>query len=149
MPSLHSLLSRFRGDEWCRAICDHLDSMLSPVVAVASTPARALNSAFQPHATKTTLVSYSVQITCTATISGSQNGKVELMCDAVNPPTTVRATAQNRAAVSLAIVLQSINEHTCVLNCVVPAGHYVRLVTTQTMGTPTFALVAQTEVVIN
>lgn len=116
-----------------------------PLALSVATPTRVIGTAFQPSATKQTLVSYSVQITCTATIGGNQNGKIELLSDASNPPTTIRATAQNRTAVSLAIALQAINEQTTQLTYLVPAGHFVRLVSTQTTGTPAFAIISQTE----
>lgn len=117
--------------------------------AAASTPSRTLNSAgFQPSTTKLVLVSYSVRITCTASLSGGQDGKIELMSDANATPTTVRAVAQNRNSVSLAIALTAINEQTAQLSALVPAGHYVRLISTQTTGAPTFAIVSQSEVVV-
>lgn len=115
-----------------------------------SSPARALNSAgFQPSVTKPCMVSYSVKITCTATILGGQDGKVELMCDANSTPTTVQATAQNRSSVSLAIALTAINEQTLPLTWLVPAGYYVRLISTQTQGAPTFALINASEAVMS
>lgn len=168
MPSLHDQLQRFRDHEWRRKLCDWLDTLvltpgpqgeigLQGIQGVAgllasvtpSTPARALNTVFQPSATKITLVTYSVRITCTATIGGNQDGKVELLSDASNPPTTVRAMMSNRMAVTLALTLQAINEQTSVLTALVPAGHYVKLLTTQITGTPAFALVSQTEVALN
>lgn len=148
--SLHDQLQRFRDHEWRRKLCDWLDALPpGPNSVTPSTPARALNTVFQPSATKITLITYSVRITCTATIGGNQDGKVDLLSDAANPPTTVRATMQNRMAVTLALTLQAINEQTSVLTALVPAGHYVKLLTTQTTGTPAFALVSQTEVVLN
>lgn len=115
-----------------------------------STPARTLGSAgYQPSTTKPVLVIYSVQITCTASLAGAQDGKVELRSDANSTPTTVRAVAQNRNSVALAIALTVINEQTTTLVYLVPAGHYVRLVSTQTAGTPAFAIISQVEIELN
>ncbi len=114
-----------------------------------STPSRALNTTFMPHATKNVLVSYSVRITCTASIGSNAEGSVELRSDASDPgdPAIVRARAQNRNAFTLAVTLQGVNEQTVQLSHLVPAGHKVRLVTAST-GTVAFAIVAQTETVI-
>ena len=64
-------------------------------------------------------------------------------------PTTVRATAQNRNAYSLALKLQGINEQTVQLSYLVPADDNVRLVSTVTAGTVTFDIISQVEVTIN
>lgn len=110
-----------------------------------STPSRSIGTAFQPSATKAILCAYSIKITCTATIGNGADGKVELFSDASNPPTTLRATIQNANTITLAVTLQSINAQTSVLTYLVPAGHYVKLVSTQTTGSPTFAIISQTE----
>lgn len=126
------------------------DDHVHPLPTVASaTPARTLNSAgFQPSTTKAVWVTYSVRITCSASLSGNQDGKVELMCDANATPTTVRATVQNRNSVAIAIALTIVNEQTAQLSYLVPAGHYVRLISTQTTGSPTITLINQAEVTI-
>lgn len=126
------------------------DDHVHPLPTVAtSIPSRTLNSAgFQPSTTKVVLVTYSVRITCTASLAGGQDGKIELMSDSNSTPTTVRATAQNRNSVSLAIALTAVNEQTTCLTYLVPIGHYIRLTSTQTTGTPAFSIVSQTETVI-
>lgn len=113
-----------------------------------STPARSLNAVFQPNATKAVDCSYSISITCTATLTGGQTGKVELFSDAVNPPTTLRSTLRNSNSVSLAIALTAVNEQTSLLNYLVPIGHYVKLLTTNVLGTPTFSMISQSESVL-
>lgn len=112
-------------------------------------PARFLNSAgFQISATKHVLVSYSVKIVCTATIGSAQDGKVELLSDAGATPTAIRATAQHSCAATLAAALQLVSGQTVQLSYLVPAGHYVRLITSQTAGSPVFELVSTVESVL-
>lgn len=125
------------------------DALKGDIAQLAtSTPSRALNSAgFQPSVTKRTLVSYSLRITCTAALLAPQDGKVELMSDENSTPTTVRATVQNRNSVSIS--LTAINEQTGIMTYIVPPGHYVRLISTQTVGTPSFSIISQTEQILS
>lgn len=120
---------------------------LGTVTPVAS-PNRALNTTFQPHATKAVWCQYSIAITSTFTILGGQEGKVELLCDAASPPTTVRATAANANTGAIAIAITLNQKSTFTLQCLVPAGHYVRLPTSNVTGTPTFVLVSQCEMLL-
>lgn len=121
------------------------DHRHNTIPVAVSTPTRVLGTAFQPSTTKQVLVSYSVKITCTASLAGGQDGKIELLSDASNPPTTVRATAQNQNSVSLAIALTAVNAQTLQLSYWTPPGHFVLLKSTQTTGTPTFSIINQVE----
>lgn len=113
-----------------------------------STPTRTIGTAFQPSATNAVLCIYSIQIACTASLTGGQAGQVQLLSDANNPPTTVRATIANQNTSTLTIGLTVINNQTATLSYLVPAGHYVKLVSTNTTGTPTYTMVSQTEEVL-
>jgi len=116
------------------------------VIVTSTTPARVFGTAFQPNATRASFCSYSAKIACVAAIGGgAQEGKIELLSDAANPPTTVRATMANRLSLALALTLSVTDEKTMPLYYLVPAGHYVKLVTTQVVGTPTFTLITQVE----
>lgn len=110
-----------------------------------STPTRTLGTAFQPSTTKPVLCIYSIQIACTASLTGGQAGQVQLLSDASNPPTTVRATIANQNTSALTIGLTVVNNQTATLPYLVPVGHYVKLVSTNTTGTPTYTMVSQTE----
>lgn len=111
-----------------------------------STPTRTLNSNFTPSMTKAVLCIYTVSISCTASLSGGANGSVELRSDTNATPTTARSRVSNANSVSLAIALTSINNQESVLTYLCPAGHNVRLVSAQTLGTPTISITSQTEV---
>lgn len=102
-----------------------LDKHTSPEAPTVST--RALDTAFQPSATKWTQVSYCIQ----HVVGDGNDGKVELKSDAANPPTTIRATSR----VALAGATGTIDHN---LTYLVPPGHYVKLVSSGT-GTPTIA----------
>lgn len=67
------------------------------------------------------------------------------MSDASNPPTTVRATIANQNTSALTIGLTVVNNQTGQIIYVCPATHYMKLVSTNTTGTPTYTMVAQTE----
>lgn len=107
---------------------------------------RSLNSDFTPNETKAVLVSYTVEITCTASLSGGQSGLVELRSDINATPTTVRCAVSNANSVSLALAVTLVNTYKGVLSYLVPPGHVVRLVSS---GTATITLTNQVETTIN
>ncbi|WDY60401.1 hypothetical protein [Pseudomonas sp. PSKL.D1] len=110
---------------------------------------RALNTAFQISATRDAWVSYSVQITVTASIAGGQNGDVILE---IASDSGFTANVQTLAisglgqTYTLAIALQGVQPQTGVVTGYVPAGFYTRLRTVNTTGTPAFAYRAGQEV---
>lgn len=107
---------------------------------------------FQLSASRDAQVTYSVQITTTATISSASNGMVVLEICATNSATAANwltvASASNGQTISLAVVLQSVNIQTSSLNAVIPTGYYARLRTVNTSGTPAFSLISGQEVLL-
>lgn len=100
-------------------------------------------SAYQVSSTRPAFVSYSGRVSSASTLLAAQAGRIELRSDSSNPPTTVRA----RTAGGLSGVLATdISE--APLAYIVPAGHYVQLVSVDETGTPTYSLGAQVEIVL-
>lgn len=122
-----------------------LNAGLSPTV---TTPTRALGTAFRPSATRPALVAYAARITTTLSLTAGAIGRVELVSDAVNPPTTVRARmgGGNSGALVVGLSVSDIAEGT--MAYLVPAGHYVLLRSVAESGSPTFALTSQVEEVL-
>lgn len=112
-----------------------LSASLSP-----STPSRTLGTAFQPSSTRPVDVSYSGRVSCTSTLLGGQAGRLELLSDASNPPTTVRS----RVACALSGVAAT-NGVEAPLQYRVPTGHYVLIQSVTETGTPSFTLNTQVE----
>ncbi|CAI3798709.1 hypothetical protein GLGCALEP_02155 [Pseudomonas sp. MM221] len=114
-----------------------------------SAATRALNTAFQISTTRDAWVSYSVQITVTASISGGQNGDVILE---IASDSGFTANVQTLAisglgqTYTLAIALQGVQPQTGVITGYVPAGYYTRLRTVNNTGTPVFSYRAGQEV---
>lgn len=123
---------------------------------VASTPtqsgvSRSLNSSFQVSATRPALVTYSVQITVTASIAGGQNGDVILEIASDSGFTTNVQTVSIAGVgqtYTLAIALQGVQPQTSVVTGFVPAGYYARVRTVQNTGTPSFSYRAGQEVLL-
>ena len=92
------------------------------------TRAAAIGTAYQPSLVRDVQVFASVEID--TGVGG--DGKIELLCDASNPPTTVVGTF--RVGTSLVVAGGQ-------LSCVVPAGYYYKLLATDTSGTPTQSVV--------
>lgn len=107
-----------------------------------SAATRTLNTIYQINATHDSLVSYSVQITVTASIGGGQNGDVILeIASNAGFTTNVQtvAIAGTGQTYTLAIALQGVQPQTSVVAGVVPAGYYARLRTVNNTGTPAFS----------
>lgn len=116
-----------------------------------SSATRTLNSAFQISTSHVSLVSYSVQITVTASITGGQQGDIVLEIASDSGFTTnVQTIAISGAgqSYSLAVALQGVQPQTSVISGMVPLGYYTRLRTVNTTGTPTFAYRAGQEVLL-
>lgn len=98
-------------------------------------PARSLDTPFQPSADRDVFATYSVNLI----VDPNDTARVELRSDINNPPTTVRSIVRNDPGTDAGV-----NGVGAVLSYIVPAGHFVSLVTVTT-GTPTISLDAQTE----
>lgn len=110
-----------------------------------STPSRTLGTSFQPNATKATLVTYTVRTQVTnPLLIGTSRAEVKLFSDAAATPTTerCRVAAESGVGITVTIALTTANEAS--LTYLVPAGHYVRMVSTVT-GTGAASIVAQCE----
>lgn len=114
-----------------------------------SAATRVLNTIFQISTARDAWVSYSVQITVTASIAGGQNGDVILE---IASDSGFTANVQTLAisglgqTYTLAIALQGIQPQTVTLPGYVPAGYYARLRTVNVTGTPAFLYRAGQEV---
>lgn len=110
---------------------------------------RTLNAAFQISTTRDAWVTYSVQITVTASIAGGQNGDVVLEIASDSGFTTnvqTLAISGLGQTYTLAIALQGVQPQTGIVTGYVPAGYYARLRTVNNTGTPSFAYRAGQEV---
>lgn len=112
---------------------DKVNSLDNP--AAPTTPSRAIGTAFQPSTTKYVLGQYTIEMDSDA----GESVLVELLSDAANPPTTARASAKNALTGGTKLVARQ------QLTYLVPPGHYVKLVVTQT-GTSSIANQVETEV---
>lgn len=112
---------------------------------------RALNTAFQISSTRAAMVSYSVQLTVTASIAGGQNGDVVLeIASDVGFTSNVQtvAVAGLGQTYTLAVALQGVQPQTTTLTGMVPAGYFVRLRTVNGTGTPAFLFRAGQETLL-
>jgi|SRR5882672_9046137 len=109
-----------------------------------NTPARTLNTNFTPDTGRPVFCIYSVEINS----GDSEDGLVELRSDTAATPTTVRSSGRNQFNVTGILGVGGNSITTAQLSYLVPPGHNVRLVTTNTTGTPTFTLKDQTEITL-
>lgn len=119
------------------------NNLRPPTVRV---PTRTLNSAgFQPNIDRPCIVTYCVRIVSTSSITGGQAGLVQLLCDSSSAPTTVVCQGRGGQTGSLSIGLTVTDDTVAILQHMVPAGHYCRIVTQNVTGVPTFTFERQIE----
>lgn len=124
---------------------------LAPVSRTFNIPTRSLNTAFQISSTRDAFVSYTVDISCTMSLTSGQTGTVTLQYADDSGFTTNVKTVQSAAngnTGTLTIGLALTQTGTAGLSGLIPAGKYVKLVTTNTTGTPTFTYRSAQEVLL-
>lgn len=119
------------------------------VSVVPAASARALGTAFQPNAAKATFVSYAIKTSVTnPLLAGTSTATVALLSDAAATPTTERGRVEATSGVGLTVSIALTTSNTAQVSYVVPAGHWVRLVSTIS-GTGTTAIISQVEETLN
>jgi hypothetical protein len=119
-----------------------------PAAKSQSSATRALNTIFQVNATRWSTVRYSIDISTTVSLTGSQVGRVVLEMATNSAFTSGVQELQsfgngNTGALVVGLVLTQLN--TACLSGEVPPGNYVRLRTVNTTGTPTFTYISGQE----
>jgi hypothetical protein len=114
-------------------------------------PTRSLNTAFQISTTQDAEVEYSVDVSCTMSLTSGQSGTVVLeYADNVGMSTNVktvsRVTNSNSGALTIGLALTQIGG--APISGVIPAGKYARIRTVNNTGTPTFTLQNAQEVLL-
>lgn len=128
--------------DWSQTNTSSVDYIKNkPAGRSQSTSSRSLNSIYQVSTTRDSLLSYSIDISCTLSLIGGQTGTVFLeMATNSGFTTGVQELGRfvNGNTGTLTIGLNISQNCTGNLNGYVPAGNYVRIRTENTVGTPTF-----------
>lgn len=138
--------------DWTQASTSAVDYIKNkPAIRSQSAATRSLNTIFQVSASRWALVRYSIDISTTVSLSGSQIGSVILEMATNAAFTTGVQTLQsfsngNSGTLVIGLVLTQLN--TACLSGDVPAGNYVRLRTVNITGVPTFTYQVGQEILI-
>lgn len=128
----------------------NMHSPAGVLVMAQAAAVRPLNTAFQVDVDSPAFVTYSVQCTVTASISGGQNG------DVILEVASDQAFTQNVQALSmaglgqtytLAVALQGVQPQTALVSGWVPPGYWVRIRTVNNVGVPVYSFRGGQEVV--
>lgn len=126
-----------------------LNGAYTPPAKVFANPTRSLNTAFQPSSTRDAHVSYAVDISVSLSLSGGATGTVTLeYADDSGFTTNVVSvnSSTNGTSGTLTLGLGLTQLGTVTVDGIIPAGKYVKLVTANTTGTPTFTFRSAQEV---
>ncbi len=110
-----------------------------------TTSSRALGAAFQPSVGRPVMGCYSVQISTAVTLSGGQAGRVELLVDAANPPTTARSSIPGGVTGTVVLGVSLSFSFGGVLCALFKPGEFGLLQTVDVVGSPSYSIVQQTE----
>lgn len=102
-----------------------------------TTASRSLNTAFQVSTTQDAFVSYNVDINVTSPLLAGAQGTVTLQY-ADNSGMTTNLATVNAGTNATSGVLNLANTGTVTLSAMIPANKWVRIVSTNVTGTPTF-----------
>lgn len=134
-------------------VSNYADIPDAPAIVTRSfaNPTRSLNSAFQISTTQDALVSYTIDISCTMSLTSGQTGTVTLQYAddsgfTTNVKTVQSSTNGNTGTLTIGLALTQIS--TVSLTGMIPTGKYVKLVTANTTGTPTFTYRNAQEVLV-
>lgn len=130
-----------------------VDNRISSSTGAMSFPSttRSLNSAFQVSTTSAAFVSYTVDVATTLSLTSGQTGTVTLQYADDSSFTANVKTIQssvNGNTGTLAIGLGLTQTSTASLTGIIPTAKYVKIVTANTAGTPTFTYRSQQEVLL-
>lgn len=106
---------------------------------------RSLNTSYLVNANRDILISYSVQITSTLSLAGGQSGTVTLQRSPDNVNWTTVGSITNNNNGTLTIGLNTSQVQTAPLITILPAGYYVKIVTS---GASTFSYISGTETLL-
>jgi hypothetical protein len=105
---------------------------LSPIRTTTAGVSHSLNSAFQVSATHDAFVSYTVQIAATISLTTGQSGTISIQLSPNNTTYTTAGSFTNGNTGTLTIGLNLTNTQAGQVQAYVPAGYYVKLVSSGT-----------------
>ena len=116
-----------------------------------SSPSRSFNTVFQISTNQDSFVMYTVDISCTLSLTGGQTGTIFLeMATNSSFTTGVQQLSEfvNGNTGTLTVGLNITQNISSVLCGYIPAGNYVRIRTANTSGTPSFSILAIQEILL-
>ena len=123
----------------------------TPAARSFSSPTRSLNSCFQISSTRDAFVSYAVDIAATISLTTGQTGTETLQYSddsgcSTNTITVNSTTNGNTGALTIGLNLTQTATGT--ISGIIPAGKWVKILTANTTGTPTFTFRSAQEVLL-
>lgn len=115
-----------------------------------SSVTRSLNTVYQISTTNDSLVEYSVDVSCSLSLTGGTTGSIYLEISTTSAFSTVQQICEstNGNTGTLTIGLNITQIFTGRMSGYIPAGYYVRIRTSNVTGTPTFTYQLGQEVLL-
>lgn len=133
------------------AECISVSDLQTLMARTQSSASRSLNSGFQVSTTRDSLVNYSVDISCTLSLTGGQTGTLFLEIASDSGFTTnlqELGRFVNGNTGTLTVGLNITQNVTGTLSGYIPKNYYCRLRSVNTTGTPTFTYRSGQEVLL-
>lgn len=133
--------------DWTQTNASSADFVKNKPVKTFSAPARALNAAFQPSVSNDAFVSYILPITTSATLLVGARGRLTLQyADDAGMTTNVVTPDSDEFGIASGLVVTGFD--VLRVSTIIPKGKYVRLSTTNVLGTPTYGSLSAREVTL-
>lgn len=133
--------------DWEQSNSGMVDFIKNKPVRSFSKPSRALNSAFLVNGSRDCFVGYALNVTTVAALLAGARARFTLQyADNAAMSSNLVNVMESEGGTGSGIVVTSY--HTLLVAGVIPAGKYVRLLTTNVQGSPTYGNLSTQEVVL-
>lgn len=126
--------------DWTQTNSGSVDFIKNKPVPATATASRSFNSAFQVSTTKNAEVRYTVEITSSISLAGTNAGTIFLETSPDNSAWTEEGRIVNAQGGGLVVGLSLTQTFSAQLTAYVPSSYYVRLRSVVASGTPTFTI---------
>lgn len=145
-PDIPSVVPQIQSD-WTQTNSGAVDFIKNKPVLSFNKPSRSVNTAFRPSETRDCFVAYAVNVTTVAALLSGARARLTLQyADNSAMTTNLVNVMVVEGGTGSGLVVTSY--HTLLVAGIIPSGKYVRLVTENVQGSPTYGIVQTQEVIL-
>lgn len=133
--------------DWAQTNSGAIDFIKNKPVLSFNKPSRSVNTVFRPSETRDCFVAYAINVTTVAALLAGARARLTLQyADNSDMTTNLVSVMAVEGGTGSGLVVTSY--HTLLVAGIIPSGKYVRLVTENVQGSPTYGAVQTQEVIL-